>query len=221
MAVEEVTVMPDGPISGEDAAGTRGPSRCPSGHRDGGRPDTGQFTDPAEETLPPGHDLSGGAPEGVWLTASSWLPADVLAALGDRGRDGGGAPRVAAAFCQGGPLDALAPGPVLGTFLAEAADITAAAAKADATSSSADTDAASCQPGPSGPSGPDSQAGAAGAVSETGAVDAVSETGASGGTATQRPSGPAPAESGPAGAGSAAGAPAAEEPAVPGSAAGG
>jgi hypothetical protein len=61
----------------------------------------------------------------MWLTASAWLPADLLTTLGSTTCDEGGVPRVAAAFRQGGPLDEMAPGPILAAFLADAADITA------------------------------------------------------------------------------------------------
>lgn len=51
---------------------------------------------------------------GMWLTASSWLPAALLDGLAKPGRT-----PFEATLSQGGPLDAMPPGPVLAAFLAE------------------------------------------------------------------------------------------------------
>jgi hypothetical protein len=65
------------------------------------------------------------ASQGMWLTASAWLPAELLTALSAVGGPSDhGDPPVAAAFCQGGPLDQLPPGPVLAAFLADASSAT-------------------------------------------------------------------------------------------------
>src|SRR6201994_1630536 len=56
---------------------------------------------------------------GMWLTAASWLPADLLDALQEtQPTDGNRA--LQAALSEGGPLDAMPPGPVLTAFLTEA-----------------------------------------------------------------------------------------------------
>jgi hypothetical protein len=56
---------------------------------------------------------------GMWLTAATWLPAALLDALQEPERSDG-TPAVQAALSQGGPLDAMPPGPVLTAFLTEA-----------------------------------------------------------------------------------------------------
>jgi hypothetical protein len=62
----------------------------------------------------------------MWLTASAWLPTELLAALnGGSGPDEGAA--MAAGFGQDGPLDQLPPGLALATFLAEASTSTSMA----------------------------------------------------------------------------------------------
>ncbi|HEY4462221.1 MAG TPA: hypothetical protein VGN41_06090, partial [Streptosporangiaceae bacterium] len=81
-------------------------------------------SDPAVAAPPAGHDPAEPEPsdwdvgeppgedpfrQGLWLTASAWLPAELLSTGGPAG------------FGQGGVLDQLSPGPVLGTFLAEKA----------------------------------------------------------------------------------------------------
>jgi hypothetical protein len=87
------------------------------------------MADSAPGDLPP--DESGGpflaspptigvgpAEPGMWLTASAWLPASLLSALGESASaDGDHA--LDAAFWQGGPLDEIPPGPVLTAFLSE------------------------------------------------------------------------------------------------------
>ena len=83
--------------------------------------DSGTAQDPRSS----GPDFEETAP-GMLLTASTWLPADLLAMLGDVAGHEDGGTRVAAAFRQGGPLDQMPPGATLGVFLADAADITAA-----------------------------------------------------------------------------------------------
>src|ERR1700760_2244902 len=61
---------------------------------------------------------------GMWLTAASWLPADLLDALQEtQPTDGNRA--LQAALSEGGPLDAMPPGPVLTAFLTEASAPTA------------------------------------------------------------------------------------------------
>src|ERR1700761_1738000 len=84
---------------------------------------------------PPGHNLppgvSGGpsahatpetattspdqAEPGMWLTASTWLPAALLDGPAEPGRT-----PIEVTLSQGGPLDVMPPGPVLAAFLAEA-----------------------------------------------------------------------------------------------------
>jgi hypothetical protein len=66
--------------------------------------------DSAGESPPAGiEDGEDAAAPGMWLTASAWLPAELLEAL-SRGVPGAdGTPAVAAGFCQGGPLDAMPP----------------------------------------------------------------------------------------------------------------
>lgn len=54
----------------------------------------------------------------MWLTASAWLPAALLDAL-EEPVHGDGDSGLEAAFSQGGPLDAMPPGPVLAAFLTE------------------------------------------------------------------------------------------------------
>jgi hypothetical protein len=62
----------------------------------------------------------------MWLTASAWLPTELLAAPnGASGPDEGAA--MAAGFGQDGPLDQLPPGLALATFLAEASTSTSMA----------------------------------------------------------------------------------------------
>src|SRR6201995_782527 len=56
---------------------------------------------------------------GMWLTAASWLPAALLDALQEPETANGTHP-LQAALGQGGPLDAMPPGPVLTAFLTEA-----------------------------------------------------------------------------------------------------
>ncbi len=73
--------------------------------------------DPAAAAVEDGADA---ASEGMWLTASTWLPRELLEALGRCIPGEDGTPAVTTAFCQGGPLDAMPPGPALATFLAEA-----------------------------------------------------------------------------------------------------
>ena len=73
--------------------------------------------DPAAAAVEDGADA---ASEGMWLTASTWLPSELLEALGRCIPGEDGTPAVTTAFCQGGPLDAMPPGPALATFLAEA-----------------------------------------------------------------------------------------------------
>ncbi len=74
--------------------------------------------DPAAAAAEDGADAA--APEGMWLTASTWLPGELLEALGRCIPGEDGTPAVTTAFCQGGPLDTMPPGPALATFLAEA-----------------------------------------------------------------------------------------------------
>ncbi|HEY2519533.1 MAG TPA: hypothetical protein VGJ19_05445 [Streptosporangiaceae bacterium] len=64
---------------------------------------------------------------GMWLTASAWLPAAVLDALQEP-EPVDGVRGLEAALSQGGPLDAMPPGPVLAAFLTEASAPTAASA---------------------------------------------------------------------------------------------
>jgi hypothetical protein len=88
------------------------PDSSPS-HRasDSGEPSETSF-DPAVASLAP--------PEpGMWLTASTWLPAALLDALQEPAATSD-TPALDAALSQGGPLDAMPPGPVLTAFLAEA-----------------------------------------------------------------------------------------------------
>jgi hypothetical protein len=61
--------------------------------------------------FPAGLSEEDGPPQGMWLTATAWLPPDLLSAMATGG--GGG-------FGQGGALDELPPGPALTTFTAEA-----------------------------------------------------------------------------------------------------
>lgn len=61
--------------------------------------------------FPPDLSVEDGPPQGMWLTATAWLPPDLLSAMAA----GGGA-----GFGQGGALDELPPGPALTTFTAEA-----------------------------------------------------------------------------------------------------
>ena len=71
--------------------------------------------DPTPDDLPP--DVIRGPSQnepGMWLTASSWLPAALLDGSAEPGRT-----PVEAALSQGGPLDAMPPGPVLVAFLTE------------------------------------------------------------------------------------------------------
>ena len=56
---------------------------------------------------------------GMWLTASTWLPAALLDALQEPEPTEGNR-ALQAALSQGGPLDAMPPGPVLTAFLTEA-----------------------------------------------------------------------------------------------------
>lgn len=68
--------------------------------------------DPPEE--PPPAD---GPVQGLWLTASAWLPPELLSSA--ESPDGDADAAVPAGFGQGGVLDELPPGPVLATFTAE------------------------------------------------------------------------------------------------------
>ncbi len=61
---------------------------------------------------------SGPAEPGMWLTASTWLPATLLDAL-EEGTSANGDRALDVAFRQAGPLDEMAPGPVLAAFLSE------------------------------------------------------------------------------------------------------
>ena len=69
-----------------------------------------------------GDGADGGAARGVWLTASTWVPEDLVEALRRFG-PGSEGNAAAAAFCQGGPLDELPPGPALAAFLADASGL--------------------------------------------------------------------------------------------------
>jgi Domain of unknown function (DUF222) len=69
----------------------------------------------------------------MWLTASAWLPTELLTASSGASGPGEGA-AMAAGFGQDGPLDQLPPGLVLATFLAEASTSTS---MADPTAASA------------------------------------------------------------------------------------
>ncbi|HEY4462564.1 MAG TPA: hypothetical protein VGN41_07835 [Streptosporangiaceae bacterium] len=73
---------------------------------DGPGPDTGARVPPSNSP-------------GMWLTASAWLPLKLFSS-GRPAPGDAGAPAVAG-FGQGGLLDQLPPGPVLATFLSEAA----------------------------------------------------------------------------------------------------
>src|ERR1700749_2304649 len=75
-----------------------------------------QIGDPPEA----GPSVIGAAPDepGMWLTASAWLPAALLNALGE-GAPADGNHALQAAFRQAGPLDEMPPGPVLTAFLSE------------------------------------------------------------------------------------------------------
>ncbi len=57
--------------------------------------------------------------QGMWLTASAWLPPELLSS--DDAAQGAAGSAGLTGFGQGGVLDQLSPGPVLATFLAEAA----------------------------------------------------------------------------------------------------
>src|SRR6201996_5520814 len=74
---------------------------------------------PRDGTGKSGGSIDAGPDEaGMWLTASAWLPAMLLDALQEgASRDDDHA--LEAAFRQGGPLDAMPPGPVLAAFLSE------------------------------------------------------------------------------------------------------
>ena len=67
-----------------------------------------------------GPSVIGAAPDepGMWLTASAWLPAALLNALGE-GAPADGNHALQSAFRQSGPLDEMPPGPVLTAFLSE------------------------------------------------------------------------------------------------------
>ena len=64
----------------------------------------------------PGSAEGDGLPQGMWLTATAWLPPGLLSSVAGGGAD----PARPAGFCQGSVLDELPPGPTLTTFTAEA-----------------------------------------------------------------------------------------------------
>ena len=72
-------------------------------------PDDHSPDDPGFFSAGPSED--DGPPQGMWLTATAWLPPDLLSAM----TAGAGA-----GFGQGGALDELPPGPALTTFTTEA-----------------------------------------------------------------------------------------------------
>jgi hypothetical protein len=88
------------------------PAELSGGHADPGLEPPTTGLDPAVASLNP--------PEpGMWLTASTWLPAALLDALREPEPTEGNR-ALQAALSQGGPLDAMPPGPVLAAFLTEA-----------------------------------------------------------------------------------------------------
>jgi hypothetical protein len=91
--------------------------------------------DPAAAAVEDGEDA---ASEGIWLTASTWLPRELLEALGRCVPGEDGTPAITTAFCQGGPLDAMRPGPALTTFLAEATSPGGATGEAGGTAGGSD-----------------------------------------------------------------------------------
>ena len=104
------------PDQGDSNRGTSGQSGSDRGAAGNAAP--GFRAGPAET----GDGADGGAARGVRLTASTWVPEDLVEALRrcEPGSEGNAA---AAAFCQGGPLDELPPGPALAAFLADASGL--------------------------------------------------------------------------------------------------
>jgi hypothetical protein len=87
---------------------------------------------------------------GMWLTASSWLPAALLDGLAKPGRT-----PIEATLSQGGPLDAMPPGPVLAAFLAEVSAPVIPAPPSAADSGPNDFGPATPGPATPGPAGSD------------------------------------------------------------------
>src|ERR1700761_664710 len=87
---------------------------------------------------------------GMWLTASSWLPAALLGGPAKPGR-----PPIAAALGHGGPLDTMPPGPVLAAFLAEVSAPASLAPPSTAGSGPNDPGPATTDPAGSDPAGSD------------------------------------------------------------------
>jgi hypothetical protein len=115
------------PDQGDSNRGTSGQSGSDRGAAGNAAP--GFRAGPAET----GDGADGGAARGVRLTASTWVPEDLVEALRrcEPGSEGNAA---AAAFCQGGPLDELPPGPALAAFLADASGLAEAPGLTDASS---------------------------------------------------------------------------------------
>src|SRR5450755_1938849 len=113
--------------SSQGGAGHGTSDRGTSDHGAAGNAAPGFGAGPAET----GDGADGGAARGVWLTASTWLPEDLVEAL-RRCKAGSEGNASAAAFCQGGPLDELPPGPALAAFLADASGLAEAPGPAEA-----------------------------------------------------------------------------------------
>src|SRR6201996_920276 len=129
----------------------RGPSRnrLPAHDR------TSAVTDShSAHTRPEAATTSLDPPEpGMWLTASSWLPAALLDGPAKPGRT-----PIEAALGQGGPLDTMPPGPVLAAFLAEVSAPASLAPPSTAGSGPNDPGPATTEPDGSGSAGSGSAA---------------------------------------------------------------
>ena len=111
--------------NGTSDNGTSG--RSGTDHDAAGNTALGFGAGPAET----GDGLDGEAARGVWLTVSTCVPKDLVDAL-RRCEPGSEGSATAAAFCQGGPLDELPPGPALTAFLADASGLAEAPGLAEA-----------------------------------------------------------------------------------------
>ena len=143
--------MPGQPPDHLPPDGIRGPSSQRPPAHDLSSPNLGGSPNPGGNRADASLDSALGGldpPEpGMWLTASAWLPAAVMEALQEpEPADGAGA--LEAALRQGGPLDAMPPGPVLAAFLTEAS----APAARSSSANPGPSDAA--DPGPSDTAGP-------------------------------------------------------------------
>lgn len=154
----------------EDGATRNSPGNS---HRDGAGPEAppdGQPAGPGLQTVP------------------GWLPADLLEALSQDAPDGSDE-AVAEAFCQGGPLDELPPGPTLTAFLIKAADPRrpagpGASSGATGASGTVPPPLAGDRDAPGRPDGPDTSSGTTedpGAPSRTEDIDVPCAAGSRGG----------------------------------------